>query len=184
MPWRAFLCPCCRRRVCPRHASTLVYLGWCESMQWEDPHSNAAAMLHRAIAISENTKGMESPELAGALRATGVLHCLKKEFRAAEAEYRRGLAILEKCEGPESAEVADLLQRPRSTRTASAATRLYSAASCRSCMPARSTDARPSQTLPGCSWITGLIQTPGHRCASRCGLLKTRHCTNIEMSRR
>jgi tetratricopeptide (TPR) repeat protein len=93
----------------PDVASTLVTLAECLIVSLKKEAQAAGPMLEQALAICEKLNRKDDPVVARVLRGFYVWHMVREECDAAESALKRAVAIRESAFGPQSAEVAELL---------------------------------------------------------------------------
>src|SRR2546427_412802 len=71
-------------------------------------YAEAAAPLSKALALAEESLGLEDVEVASVLNQLGMLDKYAGRFDEGERAYRRALAILERAYGPEDPRLADI----------------------------------------------------------------------------
>lgn len=72
-------------------------------------HAQAEALFKRALAIRENTLGLEHPEVAAALNDLALTYMKQGQCEMAEPLFKRAMAIIEKSLGPDHLEMARTL---------------------------------------------------------------------------
>ena len=111
------------KRQGPGHrdvANTLLSLGGCRMLIKDKSDPTDLMTLERALAIFETSNGKDDPDVARVLKALAAARMKHEDFNAAETGIRRALLIREKTFGPDSTNVADILDELGTLHTARA----------------------------------------------------------------